>query len=271
MKRFFLTSAVLLFAFFPSAGLARSFPAPSGFVNDFSGTLSSEEKTAFETKLQTFERESKNEIAIAIFPDLGGETIEQLAVELFTAWGIGKKNADNGVLIVLAMEDRAMRVAVGYGLEETLTDAQSFWIIQNIMRPAFQVGNFPAGLDGAVDKIIAATKGEVIPSAEAERGGLDFGTGLSNILMFGFFIAIWFSSILGRSKSWWAGGVVGGVAGIIVGFIFGFLYIGILSMVFLVPLGLLFDFVVSRAYAKGKATGHIPWWVGGRGFGGRGP
>ena len=68
---------------------------------------------------------------------------------------------------------------------------------------------------------------------------------------------------------WWAGGVVGGIVGIIISLIKGFLFLGLISLIALIPLGLLFDFIVSRAYQKGKQTGHYPWWIGG-GRGGRG-
>ena len=86
-----------------------------------------------------------------------------------------------------------------------------------------------------------------------------------------FFVPMWLAAILSRSKSWWLGGVLGGVAGIIIGFIKGFLYAGFIWFVLLVPVGLLFDFFVSRGYSKAKALGHRPpWWVGGGFGGGRG-
>lgn len=239
---------------------------PTGLVNDFANVLSAEQKQQLENKLQQFKASTGNEIAVAVINSLQDDIIENFAVDLFKEWGIGQKGQDNGVLILVAKEDRKMRIEVGYGLEGALTDAQSGWIIQQVMKPAFAENNFYQGLDGAVDKIIAATQGEVIPSdSQAPRAKK-----LNIQYIFGavIFAFIWLASILGRSKSWWLGGVLGGISGVIIGFFVGFLYLGIIAIAVLAPLGLLFDFIVSKQYQAGKASGHLPWWIGGGGFGG---
>ena len=218
-------------------------PRPTGFVVDAADVLSSADEAALAEKLTAFEQSSAHEIAVAIIPSLDGDTIEGYALRLFDAWGIGKAKADNGVLILVALEEREMRIEVGYGLEGALTDAQSYWIIQNSMKPAFQAGNFADGLNAAVDKIIAATQGEIILSA-TDNQNPQISKFISDAFYFIPFVFVWFASILGRSKSWWAGGVAGGVFGIILGAIFGFLYIGIVSILILIPLGFFFDFVV---------------------------
>jgi uncharacterized protein len=111
--------------------------------------------------------------------------------------------------------------------------------------------------------------GETIPSVQADAGTNDTSVNINWFWLI-IFIPLWLGSILGRSKSWWAGGVLGGIAGVIIGFIKGFLYTGIISIVLLVPAGLLFDYLVSKNYDKFKSRGRIPpWWIGG-GFGGRG-
>jgi len=142
---------------------------PSGFVNDFVGVFSVEEKNILEEKLSNFSKTYGNEIAVVTINNLGGDYIENYAVKLFEEWGIGKKGQDNGVLVLVAMDERQMRIEVGYGLEGFLTDIQSNWIINNIMKPAFQQGNFYAGIDSAIDKIISATQGEVIPVDQQEN------------------------------------------------------------------------------------------------------
>jgi len=258
-----LASAVVL----PLAVFAYSNPgSPAGFVNDFAGVLGAEQKQQLEQKLSGFEKGTANEISIAIIKSLDGDTVENFAVELFKDWGIGKKNKDNGALILVAIDDREMRIEVGYGLEPVLTDAQSSWIINNEMAPAFKSGDFYAGLNAATDKIISAIGGEVIPEEKPAGPQVDYFNVLGGII----FVIIWLGSILGRSKSWWAGGVAGGIAGIIIGIIKGFLYFGLISIAVLIPLGLLFDFLVSRAYSKSKSQGKTPpWWIGGGGFGGR--
>ena len=260
----------LLFIFlFPVLALAYVNPGkPSGFVNDFAGLLSPDQKQQLETKLSDFEKTTGNEIAVVTIPNLGGDIIENFAVKLFEDWKIGKKGKDNGILVLIAKEDKKIKIETGYGLEGALTDAQSFWLIDKIMKPAFQSENYYQGIDGAVDKIIAATKEEKIP--EEDTGNKSNYFSLFPFLFFwGFIILTWLGSILGRSKSWWAGGVIGGVAGIIISLFLGFLFFGLFSLIILIPLGLLFDFHVSRAYKAGKEKGRIPWWAGGgRGGGG---
>lgn len=263
-----------LFSFLlPAVSLAQAGAfQPQGFVSDFAGLLAPSEIEELNVKLSDFEKSTGVEIAVVTIPSLEGDTIENFAVELFEEWGIGKKGQDNGALLLVARDDRAVRIEVGYGLEGVLTDIQSYWIIQNVIVPAFQTGNFFEGINGAVDEIIGAAGGEEIPAYQSSpQGG-------SNSFIFQwfwliFFLPIWLASILGRSKSWWAGGVLGGIAGVILGIIYGFVFTGIISIAVLVPSGLLFDFLVSRAYARGKVSGHIPWWIGGGrggGFGGGG-
>ncbi|MFH1346638.1 MAG: TPM domain-containing protein [Spirochaetota bacterium] len=258
----------ILIAALPVAVFAYVNPgAPSGFVNDFAGVLNNEQKQQLEQKLSGFEKSAGNEILIAIVESLDGDTIENFSVKLFEDWGVGKQGKDNGALILVAVDDRQMRIEVGYGLEGVLTDAQSFWIINNEMAPAFGNNDFYGGLNAATDKIISAIGGEVIPE---ENSSPKENVNYFNIFAFVIFAFVWLGSILGRSKSWWLGGLLGGVAGIIIGFIKGFLYFGIISLAVLVPLGLLFDFIASKTYSKSKSQGKVPpWWIGGGGFGGR--
>jgi len=242
---------------------------PDGFVNDYANVITDNNQQVLETKLSNFEKETSNEISIVTIFNLDGDTIENFAVELFADWKIGKAKNDNGVLLLIAIEDKKMRIEVGYGLEGALTDAQSFWIINNQMKPEFKLKNYYQGIDSAVDKIIAATKGEYVPSESSTQSQGNQGTDWEFIFWIGFFALMWVAGILGRSKSWWAGGVLGGVIGIIIGLIKGFLFFGLVSMALLIPFGLLFDFIISKNYTKHKAHGTIPWWIGG-GRGGRG-
>lgn len=253
---------------FPLFAFAYTNPGqPRGFVNDYGGMLAPDQRQALENKLSTFEKETSNEISVVTINNLGGDTIENFAVRLFKDWGIGKKGKDNGILVLIAKEDRRMRIEVGYGLEGALTDLQSFWIIDNIMKPAFQAGDYYSGIDQAVDKIIGVTKGEYVPSRTSTSQGKSMKGGFDFFWLI-FFTPIWLASILGRSKSWWAGGVIGGIIGVIIGFIYSFIFIGVIAIAILIPVGLLFDFIVSRSYARAKDSGHFPWWIGGRGFGG---
>jgi uncharacterized protein len=259
-KKLFLISLLL-----PLMLFAYSSPGkPVGFVNDFAGVLNSNEKASLEAKLVTFEKDTSNEISVGIINSLDGDTIENYAVDLFKEWGVGKKKNDNGVLLLFAMKDRKMRIEVGYGLEGALTDLQSESIISNDLSPAFKAGDYYYGISRAVDNIILATKGEYAPQS------VPLGLGNINwplVFYVFFFGMIYLAAILGRSKSWWMGGVLGGLAAFFATLLFGFMLTGLLSFIVFIPLGLLFDFIVSRAYEKGKITGNYPWWIGGVGGG----
>lgn len=153
-------SFVLLLLFATSVVAYYDLGSPEGYVNDYTNTLTYEQKDALESKVSTFEQESTNEIAVVIIDSMKGDYIENFAVKLFESWGIGKEKEDNGVLILVSMSERQMRIEVGYGLEGSLTDAQASWIIKNVMVPNFKENKYYEGIDQSVDKIIAITKGE---------------------------------------------------------------------------------------------------------------
>ncbi|HQA98853.1 MAG TPA: TPM domain-containing protein [Candidatus Dojkabacteria bacterium] len=153
-------SFVLLLLFATPVIAYYDLGSPEGYVNDYTNTLTYEQKDALESKVSTFEQESTNEIAVVIIDSMKGDYIENFAVKLFESWGIGKEKEDNGVLILVSMSERQMRIEVGYGLEGSLTDAQASWIIKNVMAPNFKENKYYEGIDQSVDKIIAITKGE---------------------------------------------------------------------------------------------------------------
>lgn len=243
---------------------------PTGFVNDFAGMLTVEQRQSLETKLSGFQNDTSNELSVVTISSLGGDTIENFAVKLFEDWGIGKKNKNNGVLLLISRDDRQMRIEVGYGLEGALTDAQSFWIIQSVLKPAFQRGDYYGGINSGVDSVISITKGEFKPDTSSNsNNGFNANT-VFFLLWVSWIFFVWMGSILARSKSWWGGGIVGGVIAFIIGLIFT-LVSGFISALVLIPLGLWFDHAVSRRYTIAKETGQIlPWWIGGRGGSGSG-
>lgn len=275
IKKSFISVGLALMLFTATGAFAYQNPGkPTGFVNDYAGLLDTSSRQTLEGKLAQFEKDASNEISVATITSLNGDTIENFASKLFQDWGIGKKNEDNGVLLLIAKNDKKMRIEVGYGLEGALTDAQSYWIIQNIMRPAFQKNDFIGGINDAVDKIISATKGEYIPSDNSSKNKKITGNSFEFIFyLFAFFMFVvipWIGSMLARSKSWWAGGIIGFIIGLILLFAISQI-IGIIAMILLTPLGLLFDHSVSKNYLERKKTGQHPsWWAGGGGFGGGG-
>ncbi|HNS32198.1 MAG TPA: TPM domain-containing protein [bacterium] len=176
IKRVLLFSAMLmLFS-------CRIFAQPaslqySGFINDYTGTLKEEEKQALENLVRSIEKETTAEIAAALVENLAGDSIENYASELFNTWAIGKKEKDNGVLILVSLQEKKIRIEVGYGLEPVLPDGLCGRIIRDAITPEFKKGNYYEGLTFGINEILKAVKGEPLPSApskDAEQPGLIF-------------------------------------------------------------------------------------------------
>ncbi|MDO8590220.1 MAG: TPM domain-containing protein [bacterium] len=246
-------SALVFSLIFPAIVLGYISPGqPMGFVNDFAKVLKPETISSLNQRLTQFAEDTSNEITVVTIPKLEDETIETYAEKLFQEWKIGKEKEDNGLLLLVSLEDKEVRIEVGYGLESVVTDIDSGRIIREIIVPAFRAGNYDGGINDAINIIIGLIGGEELPSG-VESGGENW----SNFFPYAIFILIYFASILGRSKSWWAGGIIGGVLGFI--FLSGVLFIGLSILV-----GLVFDFLVSRAYKNAVTRGGVPpWWIGG--------
>ncbi len=257
----------------PFVVYAFDIPArPAGFVNDYAGILTVEQKSALEAKINAFEKSTTNEIAVVAVTSLDGNTIENLAQEIFTKWGIGKAEKNNGVLFLIAFEDKEARIHTGYGVEGDLTDLGTSYIQQDIMVPAFRAGDYYAGINGAVDKIIEALGGNNIVPEEyvSQKDGSSIS--VETILFLAIVILQVLAAILGKSKEWWHGGVLGGGVGLIVWhFFIASIFAAVPLVLGLIGLGLFFDYMVSRAYSQKATRGVYPWWFGGgRGGGGGG-
>ena len=118
-----------------SRATASDFPRPQGKVNDFAGLLTPEDREALEAQLASLERDTSAEVAVVTVQSLGGRALEEYATALFTEWGIGKQGKDNGVLVLVAVDDRAMRIEVGYGLEGVLPDGLAGAVIRETFLP----------------------------------------------------------------------------------------------------------------------------------------
>jgi len=152
------------------AGAALDVPFLAGRVNDGAGLLSGDERERLEATLAEIERSTGAQVAILTLESLEGEPIEDFSMRVAETWKLGRKDADDGVLIVVAKAERRMRIEVGYGLEATLTDAVASRIIDQTMRPRFRAGDFAGGLEGAVDAVGRVMRGEALPAAEATPG-----------------------------------------------------------------------------------------------------
>lgn len=146
-------------------------PNPPRLVTDQAGILSAQQVEILEEKLVALDDSTSNQIAIVTIQSLNGYDVADYANKLFRDWKIGNKKTNNGVLILVAPNERRMRIEVGYGLEGAIPDITANDIIDNIITPRFKAGNFYAGLDGAVDALSAAAVGEYKVSRVREEGG----------------------------------------------------------------------------------------------------
>lgn len=160
MNRIALFLCAWLAAF---AAPAADVPYLSGRIVDNAEILGSETKKKLTAQLKAHEAETGNQIAVLTVPTLEGESVESYAEQVFNAWQLGQKGKDNGVLVLVAPNERRMRIEVGYGLEGTLTDVAASRIVRNVMTPRFKAGNFD---DGVADGV-AAVIGQVTGAAEA--------------------------------------------------------------------------------------------------------
>lgn len=161
MKRWlFTTLIVATLAFLPLFAHALEVPQPKGYVTDNAGMLKAEEIAALEQKLQNFEKETSNEIAILIVPSLEGENLEDFSLRVAEKWGVGKEGKDNGILVFVSKKEKKIRIEVGYGLEPVMPDGAAGFIIREDMKPKFKKDKYFEGLDKAVDSLMKATSKE---------------------------------------------------------------------------------------------------------------
>lgn len=145
-------------------------PNPPRLVNDNAKVLSSDEVSRLEQQLVAYDDSTSNQVAIVIVNTLEGYPIEEYSTKLFREWGIGNKKTNNGVLILVAIEDRLMRIEVGYGLEGAIPDITSNHIINDDLKPNFRSGDYYEGLSAAANHIIQAAAGEYKAPQDYRKG-----------------------------------------------------------------------------------------------------
>lgn len=268
---------VLAFILSFEISFAIDFPEYQNFVNDYTATLAEKTVDGLNERLKNYEAETGTEIAVAMISSTEGVPIVQYATGLGNEWGVGKEEADNGVIFVIAKDDRELFIASGNQTEGALTDAEINQIVQKLITPRFQEGNFDEGVVAGVSGIISAISGESFSDLRMENGE-ETEVDIGGIIFFAvFFVFPWLAAILGRSKRIWPGAVIGGVGGGVGALVLSFALWGIAAAVVgMGALGLFFDWSVSRNYQKAaKRGGNIAWWAGGGrggsgGFGGGG-
>ena len=194
MKKLLLTILLLSnFAFSSLANITDSFPQLSGRVVDNAQLLSKEQKENIIAVLKAHEEKTSNQIVVLTLNSLNGYDIADYSYQLGRYWQIGQKDKDNGVLLVISLQDRKLRIEVGYGLEGALTDKISHEIIEYILKPKFKQQQYYIGINNAVEKIITVINGEYKNTEKNKVNNLNH-----EFIPFIFF-AIIFLSIFGNS------------------------------------------------------------------------
>lgn len=164
-------------------------PVPPRLVNDFTNTLTPDQQQSLERKLVAFDDSTSTQIAVVIIKSLDGYDVADYALKLGREWGVGGKEFNNGVVVLVAKEDRKMNISTGYGVEGALPDITAGHIIQDIIRPNFKGEDYYRGLDEGTDAIIKAVKGEYQTPRKKDKG-MSAGTILLIILLVFIFLAI---------------------------------------------------------------------------------
>ena len=239
------------------AWLAAAFPSHQGYVNDFAALLDERSAADIERLLRETEQQTSAEIALVTVTSLDGMTIEEYANRLFKEWGIGKKAADNGVLVLVAPNDRSVRIEVGYGLESSLPDGLAGEIIRTHFVPQFRQGDYTRGISQGLERIVGIVRSDrASPTAAVQRPERDDGVPPAIFLIpfFSLFVALGaFAVGLGiRAKVFGSilfGGLFAGIPFLIALFTFSGLSLGVLT-----PLALA---MMAMGYKRGDA----PYWT----------
>ena len=254
-----ILALLLCWAFAASADVAV--PPLSGRVVDQTGTLSGSDISSLTQTLKDFEARKGSQIAVLIVPTTAPEAIEQYSIRVAEAWKIGRKKIDDGAILLVAKDDRKLRIEVGYGLEGALTDVTSRRIIDEIITPKFRSGDFAGGISDGIDRIIGVVNGEPLPApapAPEVSGGQYRPDILFNpvILFTIFVVGSVLRSILGRLL----GAVtIGGVVGVL-----AFLTVG--SLMFSVVAALFAGAFAMFAGSAASSSGRGGWSGGGGGW-----
>jgi uncharacterized protein len=268
--RAFLLAFLVCWAFVAQADVAV--PPLSGRVVDQTGTLSDSDIASLTQKLKDFETRKGSQVTVLIVPTTAPETIEQFSIRVAEAWKIGRRKIDDGGILIVAKNDRKLRIEVGYGLEGSLTDVTARRIIDEIIVPKFRSGDFAGGISAGVERIIRVIDGEPLPAPRPEAShSVDPGwfsdfDPLNPFLLLGVIIVgSIVRSVLGRLLGAFT---MSGVVGVLVWFIAGSLAASLILAVIAFVLTMFGGSMASGGGRGGWVSGGGSWSGGGSSGGG---
>jgi uncharacterized protein len=237
-------------------------PPLSAHVVDLTGTLTADEITRLDQRLQQFEARKGTQLAVLIVPTTAPETIEQYALRVAEQWKLGRKKIDDGALLVVAKDDRKLRIEVGYGLEGALNDATTKRIIDDIITPRFKAGDFAGGIGNGLDRVIRVADGEPLPPPRPQSSASfdDLGQLVPVLIILALVLGGILRAIFGPLLGAMATG--GGVA------LIAWALVGVLSIATVAGIIAFFVTLLGGGLGMGRGGGvYLPGGRGG-GFGG---
>jgi uncharacterized protein len=239
------------------AGAQTALPSTGAHVTDLTNTLTADQKDFLEKQLWDFEKIKGSQVIVVIIPTTGDEAIEQYSIRLADALKVGRKGIDDGAILLIAKDDHAVRIEVGYGLEGVLTDYACKKIIESYITPHFREGDFYGGIRTGVDAIVGLIQGEQLPPPKvSKKPNVSISGILPILLIIGFFLRTFFGRIVGGFLT---SGVIFFVAWIALGAISVALLFSLISFFFVVASGN----TVGRNFRGGGG-----FRIGGGGFSG---
>jgi uncharacterized protein len=264
-----MTMVFALALVFASAGRAaegdlQPIPPLSARVTDLTSTLDAQQKQTLESELQALEQRKGAQIAVLIVPTTAPEDIAQYAIRVFDQWKLGRKNVDDGVLLIVAKGDHRVRIEVARGLEAAIPDAAAARIIREYITPRFREGDFYGGIHDATGALTKLVDGEELPPPLTDDHGGSGEKNIFNALVWAFFVGLWVRAMFGRLPTAPRSGVVGLASGGVAWLVSG-----------LVPLGIgvgIVGLVLGLLGGGGGGFANRGGWGGwgGGGFGGGG-
>jgi uncharacterized protein len=272
-----LLRAFVLICVLAGGALAQaqvSVPPLTGRVIDLTATLTPAQAQALVETLEDLEKRKGSQLAVLMVPTTQPESIEQYGIRVAEQWKLGRKGIDDGAILIVAKNDRTLRIEVGYGLEGVLNDATAERIISDTILPRFRQGDFAGGVRAGVDRMIGVIDGEPLPqpSGNSTQGGAGLRHYAVVAVLFALFLGGFLRAILGRVPG---GLVTGGILGYL-----GWLVSGVLSVAFVVALvgflvtlfggGLIGPMMGGMAGGRNRGSGFGSGWGGGFPGGGGG-
>lgn len=246
-------------------------PAMTSPVVDTTGTIDAATRQQLEAQALALQQRKGSQLQVLVVPTTMPEDIAQYAVRAFDQWKVGRKGVDDGVLLVVAKDDRRVRIEVGYGLEGAIPDATSARVIQEYLVPKFRAGDYAGGITDASGALVKLIDGEPLPAPMAEHrsgSGNGGGSGWLFALFVAFIVAQVARGIFGRAPSLLRGIIGAGAAGGIAWLISSMFLVGGIGAVIGFFMGL--ASLPSGRYARDRGYGGFGGWGGGGGFGGGG-